>query len=126
MEKPTDLSGIDSPPELPTNDVALISFLAGIGGWVLALIGICPFVSAFTGGFSGVGCTSLSFIAWIIAIPAGYMARQQITKRGEGGDNLARIGMISGIAGIAITILLFCIVMVAVLAGAVALPFLDQ
>lgn len=125
MEKPTDLSGIDSPPEPPTNDVALVSFLAGIGGWALALIGICPFVSVFTGGFSGVGCTSLSFVAWIIAIPAGYIAHQQITSRGEGGDNLARWGMISGIAGIAITVLLFCVVMGAVLAGALTLPFLD-
>jgi hypothetical protein len=125
MEESTDLSGIDSPPEPPTNDIALISFLTGVGGWVLAFIGICPFVSAFTGGFSGVGCTLLSFIAWIIAIPAGYMARQQITKRGEGGDNLARIGMMSGIAGIGITVLLFCVVLGAVLAGALTLPFLD-
>lgn len=125
MEKPTDLSDIDSPAEPPMNDLAIASFVAGVGGWILAVIGICPFVSALTGGLSSFGCSSLSLGAWILAIPLGVWAQQRIKTQGAGGENLARLGLISGIAGLAITVLLFCVVLGLVLAGTLTLPFLD-
>lgn len=125
MEKPTDLSGIDSPPDPPMNDLAIVSFVAGIGGWVLAVIGLCPFVATFTGGLSSFGCSTLSLATWLIAIPAGIWAQQRIKTQGAGGENLARLGLISGVAGLAITVLLFCVVLGLVLAGALTLPFLD-
>ncbi len=125
MDEPTDLANIDSPQEPPTNDLALASFLVGVGGWILAAIGICPIAAAFTGGFSGVGCTSISLIAWIASLPLGYLARQQIKERDEGGDNLARWGMLTGAIGLGLTSLLFCLVFGAVMLGALSLPFLD-
>lgn len=125
MNEPTDLSGIDSPEEPPTNDLATACFIAGVGGWVLAAIGICPVAAAFTGGFSGVGCTTISLVAWVAALPLGYLARQQIKERGEGGNNLARWGMLTGATGLGLTILMFCLVFIAVMLGALSLPFLD-
>lgn len=125
MDEITDLAEIETPPEPPMNDLALMAFLAGVGGWVLGVIGICPIAAAFTGGFSVPGCTSISFIAWITAIPLGYLARKQLKEWGEGGDHLARWGIISGAVGLSLSLLLFCAVFAAVMAGTVALPFLD-
>ena len=60
-------------PARPNNSLALVSLLCGIGGW-----------------------TILPFIASIVAVVTGHMARRQIRETGEGGDGMAVAGLILG------------------------------
>ena len=110
MTKPSDFSNLDKPVEPSTNRLALISFLAGIGGWLAIIGGICPLSLFFTVGYSGVGCLSLSFIAWIGAIVTGDLARKKIAIHGEAGENLAVWGMLAGIFGLCAVVFLFILV----------------
>jgi hypothetical protein len=94
------------PPALPvsarpTNNLAIISLIAGIGSFVAHII---PFV-----GGAAVA---------IVAVVTGHVARRQIKTTGEGGYGLATAGMVIGyvhlvllalllVAGIILLILLF-------------------
>jgi hypothetical protein len=72
-----------------TNDLALISLVTGI----LSFLGhIVPIV----------GGSTLA----IVAIATGYMARNQIKQTGEQGMTMANVGMILGIANLALVALL--------------------
>ena len=75
------------PPARPNNSLALVSLLCGIGG-----------------------VTILPFVASIVAVITGHMARKQIRETGEGGDGMAVAGLILGwimIAGAAAFVLFF-------------------
>lgn len=61
------------PPARPNNSLALVSLLCGIGG-----------------------VTILPFVASIVAVITGHMARKQIRETGEGGDGMAVGGLILG------------------------------
>jgi hypothetical protein len=58
----------------PTNSLAVVSLVAGIAGYVLPH----------------------PFIAGIVAIITGHMARGQIRRTGEGGGALALAGLLLG------------------------------
>ncbi len=72
---------------VPNSNLAIISLVSGILGWVL-----------------------LPLIAAIVAVITGHMARREIRQSGGqlAGDGLALIGMILGYAQLALTFLGVC------------------
>lgn len=60
-------------PPAPTNNLAIVSLVAGILSWVL-----CPIIAA------------------IVAVITGHVARGQIRTSGESGGGLALAGLILG------------------------------
>ena len=64
-----------------TNSLALISLIAGVVGW-----------------------TMVPFVASIVAVVTGHMARSQIRQSGgrEDGDGLAIAGLVLGYVGLAL------------------------
>ena len=68
------------PPAPPTNALAIVSFISALAGWVTAL------------GF-------------IVAVICGHMATRQIKERGEGGESLAKAGLVIGYIGLGIMVL---------------------
>jgi hypothetical protein len=97
----TDLGHLDSEPVPPTNDMALVSFLAGIGGWILGGLGLCPFLQAFS-----LCLAPLAFAAWSGALISGFVARGQIAESQEAGNDLAIWGMAAGGTGLLLGILI--------------------
>lgn len=80
----------------PTNTLAIISLVAGIGSYV-----VVPVIGA------------------VVAIVTGHMARGQIRRTGEGGGGLALAGLVLGyIHLVLVAILIAIVVIVAVVAGA--------
>ena len=72
----------------PTNAAAVVSLATGIASWVL-----------------------LPFLAAIVAVIAGHMARGQIRREGGDGDGLALAGLVLGYLNIAFCVMvLFAIV----------------
>ncbi len=76
------------------NDLALLSSLTGLGGW-LTLVGL---VFAL-GSSSALCCVGIAYIGWIAAILTGYLARQEIGPADRSSARLARLGLLSGGAG---------------------------
>ncbi|MCB0008965.1 MAG: hypothetical protein KDE04_21005, partial [Anaerolineales bacterium] len=79
----TDLSFIDAPEVPPTNDLALVSFLTGIGGWVIVVLGFCSAGSAFA-----ICCLGIALLSWIAALFSGSFALREIAERGDNGRQL--------------------------------------
>lgn len=67
-----------------TNTLAVVSLVAGVAGYVLPH----------------------PFIAGIVAIITGHVARHQIRRSGEGGSGLALAGLVLGYLHLALSILL--------------------
>ncbi len=65
-----------------TNSMAIVSLIAGIAG-----------------------LTFIPFVASIVAVITGPIAKKQIEARGEGGSGLATAGIITGWIGIVLTVL---------------------
>ena len=85
--------GLYGPPATPrTNSLAVASLACGVGQLIL-------------GPFSG-----------IPAIVLGYAARSQIRRTGEEGAGLALAGLLLGWAGLALTIIVLAILIVAAIA----------
>ena len=88
----------------PSNNLALVSLVTGI----LSFLGhVIPII----------GGSTLA----VVAIVTGYMARNQIKETGEQGMTAATVGMILGIANLA---LVFVIILVIVFAIALGFGFL--
>jgi Domain of unknown function (DUF4190) len=68
----------------PTNTLAIVSLVAGIAGYVIPH----------------------PFIAGLVAIVTGHLARGQIRRTGEGGALLATIGLILGYVHLFLSVLL--------------------
>lgn len=66
-----------------TNSAAVVSLASGIASWVV-----------------------LPFLAAIVAVVTGHMARAAIRRSGEDGDGLALAGLILGYANLALSLLL--------------------
>lgn len=109
----TNLKEMESNYIPPTNDAALVSFLAGVAGWFLAAAAICP-ISQYVGGLCAV---PLAFVAWAIALFAGFHAKGRILESGEGGAELARWGLISSVSGILLTSIALSVLLVVVALG---------
>jgi hypothetical protein len=86
-----------------TNDLAVISLIAGIG-------------SFFANVIPGVGGATVA----IVAIITGYMARNQIKQTGEQGYGMATAGMIIGFVHLGIIAVVVLLVILAFL-GVIAL-----
>jgi hypothetical protein len=80
---PAGGSGV-MPVSRPTNTMAIVSLVAGIAGYVIPH----------------------PFIAGLVAIVTGHMARGQIRRTGEGGALLATIGLILGYLHLFLSVLL--------------------
>ena len=100
-EDVTSLEDIPTTTVPPTNDMALVSLLAGVAGWIVAVVTLCP-LSQYGGGICFL---PLAFIAWTIAILTGFVARGQITATGEGGADIANWGLFSAASGLALGVL---------------------
>jgi hypothetical protein len=72
------------PVSRPTNTLAIVSLVAGIAGYVIPH----------------------PFIAGLVAIVTGHLARAQIRRTGEGGALLATIGLILGYLHLVLSVLL--------------------
>ena len=81
----------------PTNTMAIVSLVAGIAGYVIPH----------------------PFIAGIVAIITGHMARKQIRQTGEGGAGLALAGLILGYVHLALSVL-FVIALILLVVGFIA------
>lgn len=71
----------------PTSTAAIVSLVSGIASWVM-----------------------LPFLAAIVAIVAGHMARAEIRRSGAEGDGLALAGMILGYANLVLSLLVLAVV----------------
>ncbi|MGE0787437.1 MAG: DUF4190 domain-containing protein [Sandaracinaceae bacterium] len=76
--QPPSAAATAVPTSRPTNQMAIVSVIAGAVGWV-----------------------GVPLVASIVAIITGHMARQQIRQSGEEGDTLAIAGLVLGYAHIA-------------------------
>ena len=73
-----------------TNSLAIVSLVAGIAGYVIPH----------------------PFIAGIVAIITGHMARSQIRRSGEDGSGMALAGLILGYIHLALSIVLVLVLVV--------------
>lgn len=65
-----------------------------------------------------VTCGYTFFIAPLLAVIFGVIAKRQIAERGQGGQGLAQWGFILGLIGLVVSILLIVLVFVAGIFGA--------
>jgi len=71
------------PAQRPINSLAIVSLVAGIAGYVIPH----------------------PFIAGLVAIVTGHLARRQIRQTGESGSGLALAGLILGYVHLVLSIL---------------------
>jgi Domain of unknown function (DUF4190) len=81
------------PVQRPLNSLAIVSLVAGIAGYVIPH----------------------PFIAGIVAIITGHMARGQIRRTGEGGGGFATAGLILGYVHLLLSVLLIGFILLLVL-----------
>jgi len=121
-------------PKPPTNTLAMVSMLCGIGGWLLE-IGILCFGSTI-GSVIALATLGIAFLclfpifcipilAWLSAVITGHIALGQLKESEEGGKGLAKTGLISGYIGLGIFLLSLCAIVFIVMAG-VSIPFIDD
>ena len=79
----------------PTNTLAIVSLVAGVAGYVIPH----------------------PFIAGIVAIVTGHLARRQIRQTGEGGSGMALAGLILGYLHLALSILLVLLLVLVLVFG---------
>ncbi len=116
----TDLSFIDTPEVPPTNDLALVSFLTGIGGWVIVVLGFCSSGSAFA-----ICCLGIALLSWVAALFSGSFALREIAERGDNGRKLALWGLGSGAVGAGLAVTLVILLILSAL-GLISLGLLEQ
>jgi hypothetical protein len=90
------------------NTLALVSIVSAAVAWIVGALGSCIFALFFP---PVAGCTGLVFlIGSIVAVATGYMGRRQIRDSGdlEGGEDLAKFGIIAGWSGIGLGLIGFC------------------
>ena len=104
------------------NTLAMVSIVSAAVAWIVGALGSCIFALFFP---PVAGCTGLVFlIGSIIAVAAGYMGRSQIRNSGglEGGEDLAKFGIIAGWLGIGLGLISFCFIIFIILGiGSLAL-----
>jgi hypothetical protein len=86
------------PPPMSAGGGASTNGLA-IASLVLGILGV-------------VTCGYTFFIAPILAVVLGVVARKQIAERGQAGDGMAKAGLALGIVGLVISVLLIVFVIV--------------
>ena len=116
----TDLSAIDTPEEPPINDLALVSFLTGIGGWVIVVLGFCSAGSAFA-----ICCLGIALLSWLAALFSGSFALREIAERGDTGRKLALWGVGTGAVGAGLALTLVILLLLSAF-GLISLGLLEQ
>ena len=116
----TDLSFIDAPELPPTNDMALVSLLTGLGGWVVVVLGFCSAGSAFA-----ICCLGIALLSWIAALFSGSFALREIAERGDNGRKLALWGLGSGAVGAGLAVTLVILLLLSAM-GLISLGLLEQ
>ena len=116
-DEATSLEHLPTTTVPPTNDMALVSYFSGIGGWVIGAGAVCP-LSQYVGGLCFL---PLAFVAWTAALFTGFIARGQIAERGEEGGDMATRGLIAGAAGLILGTLALVVVAILLLLGLVGL-----
>jgi hypothetical protein len=99
---------------VPNNQMAVISIVSAAVTWILGGLGSCALTFVFP---PVVLCTGgLFLIGSIVAVVTGHMRRRQIKESGslQGGDNLAMFGLILGWVGIALNLIMFCLVILSI------------
>ena len=99
---------------VPNNQMAVISIVAAAITWIVGGLGSCALTFVFA---PAALCTGRIFlIGSIVAVVTGHMGRRQIKESGgmQGGDSLAMFGLILGWVGIALNLIMFCLVIMAV------------
>lgn len=81
------------PAQRAINSLAIVSLVAGIAGYVIPH----------------------PFVAGLVAIVTGHMARRQIRQSGESGSGLALAGMILGYVHLVLSILIVGFIVVVLL-----------
>lgn len=89
-------------PTPPTNSLAVVSLVTGILAWIL-----------------------LPFIAAIVAIITGHMAKNEIKKSAGGftSDGLATAGLVLGYVQLGLSLCICLLVIVLTAAGLLTIPF---
>ena len=101
---PPPVAGAASAATTPTNNLAVVSFVAGIASFFAHII---PVVGGFT--------------VAIIAIITGFVARGQIKRTGEQGMWMANAGIVIGFIHLALGLLLLLVVLFLIFVVGVAL-----
>ena len=99
---------------VPNNQMAVISIVAAAVSWILGGLGSCALTFMFP---PAALCTGGIFlIGSIVAVVTGHMGRKQIEESDgmQGGDSLAMFGLILGWVGIALNLIMLCLVILAV------------
>ncbi len=103
-----------------TNGMAITSLTSSVLAWLMALLLACfnfiilPLLTVATLGVGSVLyiCTGIigiiSPIGWLTAVITGNSAIRQIRQTGANGNEIARVGIISGYVGLGLTILIIC------------------
>ncbi len=97
------------PPDGPagTNSLAVVSLVMGVLGIVLAAASILlTFVCC--GGFPLVG---LSLVLGIAAAICGHLALRQVSETGEQGRGLALAGLVTGYAGVGLSVVVIFVML---------------
>ena len=116
----TDLSFIDAAEVPPMNDMALVSFLTGLGGWVIVVLGLCSTGSAFA-----ICCLGIALLSWVAAVFCGSFALREIAERGDNGRTLALWGLGSGAVGAGLAVTLVILLVLSAM-GLISLGLLEQ
>jgi hypothetical protein len=98
---------------VPNNQMALISIISAAVAWILGGLGSC---AAILLGPAALCTGAIFLIGSIVAVVTGHMGRKQIKESDgtQGGDSLAMFGLILGWVGIALNLIMFCLVIMAV------------
>lgn len=104
----------DNYSAVPNNQMAVISIVAAAITWIVGGLGSCALTFVFA---PAALCTGGVFlIGSIVAVVTGHMGRRQIKESGgmQGGDSLAMFGLILGWAGIALNLIMFCLMIMGI------------
>lgn len=117
------------PSAAQSNSSALVSMIAGLGGWLLVVILICfslavGFFAAATFGLGSLLAICalpiqvLVPIAWIVGAIMGHIGMKRVKDTGdESGRGFALTGLISSYIGLGLVCLLLVLLVVSMVAG---------
>lgn len=96
------------------NQMALASIISAAVAWVVGALGSCALLFAFP---LVLPCTGIVFfIGSLVAVITGHAGRRQIRQSGglQGGDGLALTGLVLGWIGLAMNLLLVCLLVLGI------------
>ena len=99
---------------VPNNQMAVVSIVSAAITWIVGGLGSCALTFLFP---PVVLCTgSVFLIGSIVAVVTGHMGRRQIKESGgmQGGDSLAMFGLILGWIGVALNLIMLCLVVLSI------------